>query len=476
MAGFYPHIGSITRDFTTLPLIEGTGVLNAIVTDIGAGVNGWTIYDDMRNQTGSMPIYYAFANGVFKQDTTTRTFAWTSTSGSSNIYGYQPYGFNPAYAIVMDPGRQDISFDGTNWYTAYYSAWPNNYVSATLDRNFAQASTQTQYLQMRSKSYLVLKCSSSIKDFYVQISAMNSPTLLYTRVWESWNSATHVGTNGGQTEILRGYAEMIGNSTVQHRAIFFFYPDACLIWWGGVHGSGSWAQSMMYAGNLDTTGIRAADTGALWAGWSDTSYSGFSQTGGNVWATMWQFWGGSQCLRTLNGETWSDATGFHTWNKTTHTNCYQFVPRGKTYIHNIFNPGVDRASRVLFCDVDIYQGGITSDGTTCGLFNAHEGRRGVLRYLKVPITNPMDMDYCVFGPAQDGNSYIMIRTIMNWGGIPGPNAPGWTNLDFGHSSNYSPSSFSLPPVACGVSGVGQSAGIAATANGVMFRYFLMPLL
>jgi hypothetical protein len=369
-------------------------------------------------------IVNAWNGGMFKNANSTTNVAWTATSGTSIVKGSHVNGYNVAYGFGgTNTAPVDISFDGTNWYTAYYSSWPNDMVTATLDRNFAQASTATNKLKLRCKSYIVLQCSSSQKTFYVQIGLkagnFGGP-MLYTQPYESWSLGSHTGTTPGQMECLWAYpAPTADNGKVRY--ILCLYPEAIFLHLDGVQttfGVNQCLANSMYVGNLDTSVFRTgSDPNALWAGWSNTSFSGVTLSRGETYNVGWSFWGNGMCLRTRGGSAWVPVTDYHVPTPNVHISPFaycQFIPRMRTYAEFETGATVTTSGKTLLSTIDIYQGGATGPPSTYFATNnegpcSQEGARGELRYLKVPVTNPSGQHLKTWGPMQDGKTYIIIR-------------------------------------------------------------------
>jgi hypothetical protein len=506
MAGFFPHIGETSvGGYTPLPTVHVTGILDSIVTDVGAGVNGWTVHDDMRTAGASYPwVVYLWNNGRYTNSTNGINQSWTFTNGSPYSWGNASMGYNYAASIssgeasmtatVPTSSWPQISVDNVNWYRAAYTNWAYPQVTATLDRNFAQSTTYTYNLLCRLEKYIVLKCTSTTKTFYVVIGHMPGTAWLYVQPFEDWNSTTHVGTYGGQIEVIKGaYFDNNATVTTTYTAncpvqyVMCLYPEAMFFWIKQLHlypiatPPVSDMAAAFYVGNLDTTGIKASDPDAVWFGASDTSYTGMRTHGGVDHATAWVQWGASQCLRTRNGSIWQAWNSYHAWAPK--DNCYTFVPRGRPYTRNLaapVNTTIDNNYQIL--DVDIYQAGCNDgDTNSFGADACSEGRRGTVRYLKVPAFNPSGLHLSTFGPSQDGNTYMMIMC-----GYPFLGAGNLVNGGEGslHLTDVNlqsvPSSFSD---GCGPAGNGHRydsvfsdiISVAAT-NTSLYRYLMIPMI
>jgi hypothetical protein len=506
MAGFFPHIGqSSAGAFTPLPTTSVTGILDSIVSDIGAGVNGWTLHDDQRTTGASYPwAVYLWHNGAYNNQTNYANGSWTFTNGSPYSWGNGSLGYNYAATITSgEPGNTgtvapanwpQISVDNVNWYRAAYTNWTYPTVSATLDRNFAQATTFTYNLLCRIEKYIVLKCTSTTKTFYIVIGQIPGTTFLYVQPHEEWSNTTHSGFNGGQIEVCRGsywddrYSiNATYTSTVEVQYVMCLYPEAMFFWIHEIYPypiqtePNNVIATAFYVGNLDTTGIKSADPDAVWFGCSDTSYTGLRCAGGVDHATTWVQWGSSQCLRTSNGNIWAPYNSYHAWGPK--DNMYQFVPRGRPYTRYLgAAANIANDSNFSVLDVDIYQCGFNDgDNYSFGADICSEGRRGKVRYLKVPAFNPSGMGLAAFGPSQDGYTYLMVMC-----GFPFLGAAGVVDGSIGSlqwvdvNSNYVPSSFadSNGPVGAGSRSTTTYSDIVSAASVAtsMYRYLMIPIM
>jgi len=504
MAGFFPHIGNTSvGGYTSLPTVHVTGILDSIVTDVGAGVNNWTVHDDQRTTGVTYPwAAYLWNNGRYTNSNSALNTVWTFQNGSPYTWGDGSVGFNYAASIssgethmtgILPTGSwPPISVDNVTWYRAAYTIWAYPKVTATLDRNYAGSTTSTRDLWVRFEKYVVLKCNSTTKTFYQLIAQMPGCSILYTQTFEDWNNTTHVGTQGGQIEIARGCywdnrGPSLGDMEVQY--IMCLYPEAMFFWIHDIYPGQTVTEPVnvmataFYAGNLDTTGISTTDKDALWFGCSDTSYSGFRVTGGVDHLTQWVQWGASQCLRTQGGSVWQNYNSYHLWGQ--RDNMYSFVPRGRSYVKCLGSPTLTRDNNFSILDVDIYQCGFNDDQGSIygnGMEMASEGRRGMLRYLKVPAFNPSGMHLATFGPSQDGRTYIMIMC-----GYPFPGNANAVDGSAGsliaqdiNCSLYAPSSFAESCGPFGAAGkyANPNCDIIATAGAghYLYRYLMMPMI
>lgn len=417
MPGFFPHISSPTAAFTALGRVAATGILDSIVTDVGAGVNGWSLWDDLRSNGASYPVWAPLyvSQGNYSQYIGGTDYGWYFRSGSSIWTGYQPYGFSMYYAISSDVNNPTvISADsaGSTTYNAYYSGYANNYATATLDRPYAGATANLRQVYRKVSRQIVLRCISPTKTFYVWLGTpaegQAGGPYLYIRLWETWNPTTHVGVGGSQMEHIRFWT--YGNAptwwTIQY--LLWLLPDAFALWTGGDYNGLGYPNDwrFTYAGNLDTSGQRLGDTDALVLIASDTSLTGLGipcnrsfQYNGNTIPG-----GGIQCLRTLAGEPWCQPGYQGSYYL---RNSYQIYPRGRWYGNLPDAPQMDSLNHFEFTDIDLWHmGGCYGNQYA---FQGSELRRGMLRYVKMPISNPSGLHLATTGPALDGNQYIIFR-------------------------------------------------------------------
>lgn len=436
MAGFFPHVGNCPGGYTPLPVVPVTGFLDSLVNDLtssaGGGVNGWTLYDDMRGAgTGSTVYPSLFTQWGYTNAPGTSygavSMSWTAITGSQSAVGRYDYGFHWAYCINYDQTNPTpISWDKTNWYNAYYRGGGANMSTATLDRNFAQTSRNSQFVFTKVDKQVVFRCSGSYKTFYVwmgqRLDVAGTP-IIYTRVYEAWDSGTHTGTTGSAMEhtrvFLTGQPPM--SATMQYMA--WFLPDAFGLWTYGrdirEQSLGSRYATFTYIGLLSQS--NPADTDGLIFATSDTSYSGMCTMSdvcitSNPDSTSRITFGGAQCLRTRSGVAWASATsspavGINLDNQ------YQIVPRNRWCGANFGGPAIDAAGRVHLAHMDAFH---VSPPLNPWI---GEGIRGTLKHVKCPVTNPNGLPLATVGPFNDGNSYVLLNVnapfMMNasWGQI-----------------------------------------------------------
>lgn len=414
MASFNPHVGTATAGYTALAPITASGFLDSLVADLGAGVNGWSLHDDLRTSGSSYPLVFPLytAGGVLRQYFATGN-SYNFVNGSSQFVAYVPYGYSIPYSISMQSGSPTpISADGVTWYNAYYSGWVGNWQTGTLSSPWSGATTSYRALYRKITKYIVLKQTSAVKTFYVLIATpqecVGAP-YIHVQVYETWNALTHQGTYPSAVEAIKLWLEGGSLQPATMRYIAWFLPEVFALY---AVGDQNWGMTVdggrfMYVGNLDTTGMRTNDTDALCFISGDTTLSGYAVdpsiaefTVGTP--TVWL--GPVQCLRTILGHTWSMPSyngGFYGANQ------YHPIPRGRWYGQYQGFPVLDMAGRFEVCDVDLWNVANMNGFQTWGL--QAEGRRGKLRYVKLPVSNPSHMNLMTMGPAADGIVYIVLK-------------------------------------------------------------------
>ena len=488
MAGFYPHVGTDVAGagFTALPTTSSYSLLESIVSDInlaGGTINGWTVYDNMIDSGASYPAgFYAFNNGRLTNATNSSITSWTFTSGSNKMVSDYRYSYNPYNTLsypwdtgTLPNSASYISVDGTNWYRAVASTWAVM-MTATLDRNYAGATTFTRDLQVRCTKYIVLRCTNTTRTFYVMIAQISETAIYFVRIYESWNSTTHTGANFSNTEMIRpniwnyGYLQGAASKRAQMQYVLCLYSNAMVLWTSAVDYP---YPQMIYVGNLDTSGVKSFDEDALWFGSTDTSYSGLLAGRGTLtfYGQPNVYFGSSQCIRSWAGTNWA---GCNTYNEGIGGEVLcQVVPRGRTYINNFVSPSLSNKSRIEMCDIDVYNAGANNDNYNPAMALAADTRRGMIRYVKIPVTNPANMNLATTGPSQDGNQYMMLK-------VNKPITGAGTGIVDGGAASFMTQDSAATNVAssfCQVSGLdGQFADIKVTTSNIsLFRYFLVPI-
>jgi hypothetical protein len=413
MAGFFPHTGGAPVGYTALPQTTFNGFLDSIVNDLGAGVNGWSLWDDQRVSGSTYPLI-GLAGLIDGNFMSSSNCSFTIPNASSNVSIVRnDYGASPQNHWA--PGSASISVDQTNWYT------PNSYTlssftwTVVLDRNYTGATLTSKRDPIYEKftSYIVLKCTSTQKTFYVSVARTNGyGSLCRIRIWETWNNSTHVGTNPSNEEVIRAYHnQQYPTTPIQY--IAWFLPDVFALYAGagawnpilspapaGNDGNYTSFTDFAYVGNLDTTGLRVSDGDALLWACSNQALSGYGAAFNAAYNTANVTWGGAQILRTLQGNVWMHPMYI---NNNSATNGTSIFPRGLSYIWVADKTALDLGARMQFCEFDAYVLGAGSSGNATS-----EGKRGTLRYIKCPAMNPSGLGFSTFGPADDGNTYMLV--------------------------------------------------------------------
>ena len=421
MAGFFPHVGTYQAGYTSLPSSTQATILDNIVADVGAGVNNWTVWDDQRS--AATPLVVNANQGWLNVNNTYGQF--TFTNGSSTFSQT-----NCRFPRDVNLGVTQISMDQTNWYTINTvnnggSAGLGASLSLTgvLDRNFTGTSTTTGRPFVKMPKYVVLKCTSTQKTFYVLIGQVGYGDPVRLQVFETWDATAHTGTNPGPQETMRAY-NWYGPGTRRIQYILWLLPDAFALWTSGLPGeianganqpTGAnflangvaipWAD-FFYAGNLSP--YRSGDNTCLVQACTNQELSGIYVTQGVYNSTLAamcdSFNGGAPMMYALNGSKWRDPAPGIVSTFPGH-NVYSLWPRGPAYFYGPDRTTLDEAGKMQYCEVDAYQVGQVNNG-----LYVSEGRRGEVRYLKYPIHNPSGQNLISYGASDDGNVYICVRT------------------------------------------------------------------
>jgi len=396
MAGFFPHTGGYPSGYTALPVSTFSTILDDIVADVGTGQNGWTLHDDQRS--GFTPLVWAanvaganYASG----NLTNISFTASSQAISQTTSGR----FRRNWIIGGGTTGTFISTDQTNWY--YLSALASQ-VAGTLDRNYTGGTAQNHLVYEKSGPYIVLKCTSSQKTFYVLIARPVSYGIsLRLQVFESWNAGTHVGTNGGPMEELRAYEDGTGRAgTHRLQYLLFLLPDVLGLWVSGYAADGgTYLADFFYTGNLNP--LRVGDNTCLVQACSHQELSGIYPSTNATYSTANNRTGTAPMFKNIGGEMWTNPAAAFSFND----NCgYMLFPRGASYVFGIDRTNLDDGAKFQFCEMDAYYCGAANNG-----FTANEGKRGELRHLKVPVMNPSGLHLASLGPADDGNTYLLFK-------------------------------------------------------------------
>lgn len=471
MPSFNPHIGTPGYGYTSLPLSTVGTILDDIVTDVGAGVHGWTVYDDQRaTTTYPVPVDaggYNYPWGIVSNQSS----SWYHVTSGSNVF-WEECRSNTNFEFPLLHVQRSwvvgmpISFDnGVNWYNVASVTSSQYIASGTLDRVYTAATNNVRTTVVtRARGYIVLRCASAQKVFYVQL--MNPPMpgyALYYRTWETWDNVTHAGTNSSPTEALRIYSDnqSLGDSTTL-QYILWLLPDAIGLW---VRGDtkliipGSTQADFMYVGNL--TPVVPGDTDCLAQMGSSTAFSGigtYAGPGANGGRT-----GSVVVLRSRTaGSTWRDPATLGT-NSFPNVNCFSVWPKARCYLWNPGAPSLDSNARVDACDLELY--GAQNPSTNY----VQEMKRGDVKHLKVPVTNMGFMQFVQVGPADDGLTYVTVFASA-------PDMLGYyasiSNLQWSQQDVDSlkfASAFSWANVNADNGGVTPNLGV-----GFNLRYFMLP--
>ena len=414
MAGFFPHTGGAPAGYSALPVSTFATILDDLVADIGAGQNGWTLFDDQR--VGFTPLILPC--NVCGLNLSGQGLVFTN--GAATL-GQVSYGrFRRNWITGGGTTGSFISVDQVNW---YYLAAIATQVAATLDRNFTGTTTTTatgHNVYEKSGPYIVLKCTSSQKTFYVLLCRPMSYGIgLRVQVFETWNAGTHTGTNPGPQEEMRCFEDGQGRSgATKLQYLFFPLPDVLGLWLRGAPSEGGVVNAdFFYCGNL--TPLRVGDTTCLISACTNQDLSGISVYPNIAYNATGRV-GGASMFRNIAGVTWVDPRAVASYLD---DSSYSIVPRGSSYHWGIDRTNLDDSAKFQFCELDAYFAGSSGNG-----FTQNEGKRGELKYIKVPVMNPSGMGLASLGPADDGNTYILFRssgsptipalpTTYNWDGI-----------------------------------------------------------
>jgi hypothetical protein len=525
---FFPHIGTSAVGFQFTALAETTfsGVLDSIVSDLGAGIGNWSLWDDQR-VSGSGNFITAYGNcGGNDTGATTNFTAWTNGQNVPSTGGAGYWGSANGINTEAYPLRTSMSFDkGNNWYVIQNvptSASGGGSVSNwgfNIDRNYAGTTFTTgQPYWVKLTKYIILQYTSAQKTFYVLLARPDSACdILRVQVYETWNNSTHVGTNPGPMEIMRGSdvtENVYWNNNWDAQPVkymLWLLPEVFGLWAG--YGSGQAASTyaistknignqlfkrsdFVYIGNLDTSQVRTNDPNALVFACSNTQLSGFASWWNALYGntpnpnTPGGSFGAMRCLRTLQGELWSMPSGGNNvsrpalWNM---NNQYAVWPRTMPYHYRLDSTLADTLYRTQCAEVDVYHvGGPNalwgSAGGTGSIMNTtgsayNEGKRGTMRYLKFPSFNPSGGHLMQLNSADDGNIYILFRATWPQRSAGVTTFPGATNYNLNDSSVGSDSSFAAMSSFAYSAKTGQigEVTVASQNTSVVFRWFMMPI-
>lgn len=408
MPGFFPHTGVPAQGYTSLPTTTFDTFLADVIADVGTGVNGWTLHDDLRGVGGTM--LWPWCGGFNYKRSATYQKRWTLTQNSPTVtWGYVtgPWYYGARANWDFTPNVSQVSWDNVNWYTVTAVA---DYKSFTVSPNYAPATASNvdQNLYFKYTDAVVLKCTHAQKNFFVKLTRpLSYNCTCLVQVFEDWNASTHVGTNGGPIERVRGYSiPKTGATTLQY--ILFLLPGTFALWAGGdpqVPGGGQY-WDLFYAGNLNA--VRANDGNSLIQACSNQDFSGIGICNNGIGFSTAQdgSWGSAPMFRNISGNTWAHPQDENAFPQ---NNLYALAPRGLDYLWAVDRTNLDESARMQFVEYDAYFAGATNFGNS-----ASEGKRGELRYLKSPLMNPSGMHLASLGVADDGNTYMMLRASLPW--------------------------------------------------------------
>lgn len=443
---YFPHTGGSYQHFTPLALSTFNNVLSDIIADVGGGTNGWTVFDDQRTLSGHAGGTYSVLLNVGGAQIVGGAYGSTWAASTALT------GTGTRYLRSFIPTVSEVSPDGgTNWRVV--SAVASD-VAATLGVAWTGVLTQIKTAVEKVFGYVVLKYTSTQKTYYVQIIRPKSyADLVRIRCWETWDAGTHVGTGQlGPEEIVRAYSgQKTGTTSVQY--VMFLLADAFVFWGGGdpaqVGTTNYW--DLYYAGNLNPLRGAADYANAFFQASSSQELSGFYLTAPAIGATG--LTGGGILYRAINGTTWSPTTYQNDCSGVVH-------PRGMTYLDDVTRPLLDESGKLQFVDCDVYQASGMSQAQIT------DGKRGDLRYLKLSCGNPSAQHLSTFGPADDGNTYMMLRTSYPMQVCSGAAA----TIDSGATGINAPTGFGFTTR----SGQLMEINVATASPIALWRFFLLP--
>jgi hypothetical protein len=513
---FFAHISGAGVGLTaTLPETTYSGVLGSIMADLSTSIASgtsynWTLYDTQTGSAGAATPIIAFGNiGGLDYQTAAGQAVWNSGSLSSSTNGWGTNVGNGA-GTELYASRTLIGLGPSgnfNWYevatTPGVSGGASGYWGFSLSSSYSGTGFTGSY-GVKLQNYIVLKNNSTIKPFYVLIARPDSACdILRIQVFETWNSGTGTGTLGSNMEIMRGtdspdttfYGPGTGSLSWDAqpvRYMIWFLQEALALWVS--FGSGPTQRviryDFAYAGNLDTTNLRSGDTDALAFLCSNTQLSGFFaflnagvQYNQNSYTSAYYgCTGGARVLRTVQGEGWGMPGGIQgtvstrpfNWNM---NNQYQVWSRGMPAFYGIDRASLDFRGNMQFSELDLYHMGGTGQLSASQGFSYNECKRGQLRYVRVPIMNPTGGHLVTYGPADDGNTYVLFNA--HYPQQPATSGTSYNSNDAGVNGAFT--SFGAAGKLAGGGTIAQpgellipgQAGI--TQFGHFHRWFMMPI-
>jgi hypothetical protein len=458
---FFAHIGALNAPvggYTVSAISALNTVLDNIVADVAAAVtagtnNGWTLHDDQRN--GSAPntstLWAIPANNNVHGFTgqgypNGYVVAAGATSMTHNSYS-APSGWgmnrkwvaNQTKVLLGNSSNSPWTVVGTTTHTV--TAIPNDY-TATLGTGWSYTAlastsdgTQNNSSVMElAQGYIILKCTSTQKTFYVAIiRPISTGDGLRCQVFETWDNTTHIGTGCSYQEILRAYTSPTA-LTAPLQYMLWLLPDAFGLWINGdvsiapLYGN-CWISDFYYAGNL--TPYRAGETSCLIAACTNTEQSMLVAVGSLTSAGSTGTTGGSafsasyrevtKATIQIFGNLYPGINNkwvmqrFHSADPYTHS---LLVANGITYL-DITLPLFDELGLLQLQQFDVYD---IPNATYSRI--GQTGKRGTVKYLRTPVGNPSGYGLYSFGPGDDGHAYIMFYgglaySAIAWAGQPG---------------------------------------------------------
>lgn len=458
---FHPHTGGLLSGFIALPMTTFDTILDSIVADVAAAIaagkaNGWTLHDDQRAPAGIVvvPVCHgghntpANPNATLTAGATALVVAAPSRIGRHWLPGVTEINVSSGTPLFTPSGAWGtVSAIASDTAATMAVGWPNATLIAAASRTMIE----------KAFGFVVLKCTSAQKNFYVRIIRPKSyADALRYDVWETWDAATHTGTNPSNQEILRAYdTRFTGAKQLQY--ILWLMPDSIGLWAGAdpgnITGTNYW--DLFYAGNMSP--VRAGDSNALVHGCSNQELSGWAPASSSG-ALITDSDGSMQVLREVGaGSVWQALPSSFTPLPALAT----FSPRAPIYCEDPYRPLLDDTNRLAMSEIDIYQAGGRAYGGN------NEGRRGAMRYFRVPCGNPSNNHLVTFGPAEDGRIYVLVRASYPfWRG-----SANTLTFDTNSSNSYPATAFGWGYRAPNYNEV--SSGI--TAFYAISRWFLLPV-
>jgi hypothetical protein len=395
---FFAHLGTeyVTPLLTASATSSHDKILDDIVTDIGAGQDGWTVYDDRRNSTqlsasNEYAIYAPFRGHNTNSPGPTFTNASTTVTMPGST-GEPSRWFTPSASL---------SVDLVNWYKIATTG--TAVTSITIDRTFAGTTSVYKPVWMTTYGYIVLQGTGSYRNMYLKINRTGAPALpLAVQAFDSWDNSTHVGTGGGPLEYVRGTT----TAGALERPIQYFLktdPHYFVLGTSVDYNDGGKIPGfdITYLGALSAT--NPFDSGSIVFGTTNQSVSGLYPQHALVTTTTRynSLAGGASVIKSRNAaSTWANPTIQDT---ATYENLGSIIPRGRPYFLDATCPARDYDRNVLITYMDFYQPGNFAN------IGSNNMLRGTVRGLMAPLTNPGGLHLTAFGPFSDGKKYLMLR-------------------------------------------------------------------